>query len=268
MRAALMLMVLAAAAPRLAGADEESLADRFANAVESNDLPAIKALIEEGHPADTPIAYVEKDATALYKAAGQGRTDIVRYLIAHGANVNYRGSEWGHTALSEAAGRGFDDVVDILLKAGADARAKDRNGYTAFAIAALGGQNDVAEALLKYGDVNGVDSSGNTLLMAATTTGQTEAIRWLVEKGADVNKVSQLEYGGRTALIDAAEVGQVESARTLLELGANPHLKMKDGSTALSHALAASAKNDELIAMIKAALAQPAPARAKVSPKR
>jgi ankyrin repeat protein len=99
--------------------------------------------------------------------------------------------------------------------------------------------------------------------MAATTTGQTEAIRWLVGKGADVNKVSQLEYGGRTALISAAEVGAVESARVLLELGANPHLKMKDGSTALSHALASSMKNDELIEIIKGALAKPPPTKAK-----
>jgi len=247
-------------AARLAGAAEATVAERFANAVESADLAAVKALVEEGHPVDTPIEYVEKDATALYKAAGEGRTDIVRYLIAHGANVNYRGSEWGHTPLSEAATRGFDDVVEILLKAGADAKVKDRSGYTAFSVAVLNGQFDMAELLLKYSDVNGADSYGNTWLMAATTTGETEAIRWLVGKGADVNKVSQLEYGGRTALVDAAEVGAVESARVLLELGANPHLKMKDGSTALSHAQQAQTKNPELIEMIQAALAKtPAP---------
>lgn len=251
----------------LVWAAEDSLADRFANAVESADLAAVKALVEEGHPVDTPIAYVEKDATPLYKAAAEGRTEIVRYLIGHGANVNFRGSEWGHTPLSEAAGRGFDDVVDVLIKAGADPRVKDRNGYTAFATAALGGQFDMAETLLKYGDVNGADSFGNTLLMAATTTGEIEAIRWLVGKGADVNKVSQLEYGGRTALIDATEVGAVESARTLLELGADPHLKMKDGSTALSHALAATAKNDEIVELIRAALAKTPPPKPKPSPK-
>jgi ankyrin repeat protein len=260
-----MCSALAVAADIPARAAEESVADRFANAIESADLAAVKALVEEGHPADTPIAYVEKDATPLYKAAGQGRTEIVRYLIAHGANVNYRGAEWGKTPLSEAASNGFDDVVEILIKAGADPRVKDRSGYNAFALAVLGGQNDVAEALMKYGDVNGADSSGNTLLMAATTTGQTEAIRWLIDKGADINKVSQLEYGGRTALIDAAEVGAVESAQVLLELGANPHLKMKDGSTALSHAQQAQSPNAELIAMIQAALAKTPPPRPKAT---
>jgi ankyrin repeat protein len=247
----------------LARAAEPSLTDRFAAAIERGDLAAVKAIVEEGNSPDSALDYGDEPVTPLYKAAGAGRLEIAKYLIEKGADVNFRGKEWGHTPLSEAAGRGFDDVIEALLKAGADPKIKDRNGYTPFAIAALGGQVDAAEALLKYSDVNGADNYGNTLVMAATTTGQTEAIRWLVGKGADVNKVSQLEYGGRTALISAAEVGAVESARVLLELGANPHLKMKDGSTALSHALASSMKNDELIEIIKGALANPPPTKAK-----
>jgi ankyrin repeat protein len=252
----------------VASASQATLADRFADAIQRGDLAAVRAVVEEGNAPDSPIEQGDEIVTPLYRAAGQGRTDIVKYLIQQGADVNFRTREWGHTPLREAASRGFDDVVDLLLKAGADAKAKDRNGYTAFAIAALGGQVDAAEALLKHSDVNAADNYGNTLLMAATTTGQTEAIRWLVGKGADIDKVSQLEYGGRTALVSAAEVGAVESARTLLELGANPHLKMKDGSTALSHALASSMKSEELIALIKAALTQPPPAKAKASKKR
>ena len=252
----------------LALPEEESLSDRFAAAIDRGDLAAVKALVEEGNAPDSAIDYGSEPITPLYKAAGNGRSDIVKYLIEKGADVNFRGKEWGHTPLSEAASRGFDDVVEILLKAGADPKIKDRNGYTAFAIAALGGQTDAAEALLKLSDVNAADNYGNTLLMAATTTGQTEAIRWLVGKGADIDKVSQLEYGGRTALISAAEVGALESARTLLELGANPHLKMKDGSTALSHAMASSMKNDELIELLKAAAARPAPVKAKAATKR
>jgi ankyrin repeat protein len=249
----------------LAPASEPSLTDRFAAAIERGDLAAVKAIVEEGNAPDSALDYGDEPVTPLYRAAGQGRLEIAKYLIEKGADVNFRGREWGHTPLSEAASRGFDDVVEVLLKAGADPKIEDRNGYTAFAIAALGGQVDAAEALLPTADVNGADNYGNTLLMAATTTGQTEAIRWLVGKGADVNKISQLEYGGRTALISAAEVGAVESARTLLELGANPHLKMKDGGTALSHALASSAKNDELIEMIKGALARTPPAKAKAT---
>jgi ankyrin repeat protein len=251
-----------------ASASEPSLSDRFAVAIERGDLAAVRALVEEGNAPDSAIDYGGEPTTPLYKAAGEGRTEIVKYLIEKGADVNFRGREWGHTPLHEAASRGFDDVIEVLLEAGADPKVKDRNGYTAFAIAALGGQIDAAEALLERSDVDAADNYGNTLLMAATTTGQTEAIRWLVGKGAEIDKVSQLEYGGRTALISAAEVGALESARTLLELGANPHLKMKDGGTALSHALASSMKNDELIAMIKASLAKAPPVKAKAATRR
>jgi ankyrin repeat protein len=249
----------------LSTASEQSLSDRFAAAIDRGDLATVKAIVQEGNAPDSALDYGGEPTTPLYNAAGKGRTEIVKYLIEQGADVNFRGKEWGHTPLHQAAGRGFDDVILVLLKAGADPKVKDRNGYTAFAIAALGGQIDAAEALIGHSDVNAADNYGNTLLMAATTTGQTEAIRWLVGKGAQIDKVSQLEYGGRTALISATEVGAVESARTLLELGANPHLKMKDGSTALSHALASSMKNDELIEMIKAALAKPRPVKAKAA---
>jgi ankyrin repeat protein len=249
----------------LSTASEQSLSDRFAAAIDRGDLAAVKAIVQEGNAPDSALDYGGEPTTPLYSAAGKGRTEIVKYLIEQGADVNFRGKEWGHTPLHQAASRGFDDVILVLLKAGADPKVKDRNGYTAFAIAALGGQIDAAEALIGHSDVNAADNYGNTLLMAATTTGQTEAIRWLVGKGAQIDKVSQLEYGGRTALISATEVGAVESARTLLELGANPHLKMKDGSTALSHALASSMKNDELIEMIKAALAKPQPVKTKAA---
>lgn len=259
----LMMIAICFGLAGLASAAEPSLSDRFASAIERGDLAAVKALVEGGNPADSPISYGEDGVTPLYRAADKGRTDIVRYLIEKGADVNFRTKEWGHTPLYEAASSGFDDVLEVLLAAGADPRAKDRNGYTAFAVAALGGQLDAADVLLKHSDVNGADSYGNTLLMAATTTGQTEAIRWLVGKGADLNKVSQLQYGGRTALVSAAEVGAVESARTLLELGANPHLKMKDGSTALSHALAATPQNAEFVELIKAALATTPPPKVK-----
>jgi ankyrin repeat protein len=127
----------------------------------------------------------------------------------------------------------------------------------------IGGKFDIAELLLAKGaDVNGTDSYGNTWLLACATMGNPEAIRWLVSKGADVNKVFGLQYGGNTALTMAARVGQVESVRTLLELGANAHLKMKDGSTAL--AKAEESKNEEVVALIKAALAKaPPPAAPK-----
>jgi len=257
MRATLATLLVCLAG-MAAAAEQQSPGDQFAIAIERNDLKKVQALVEGGNPADTSIDYGENHVTPLFKAAGEGRNDIVQYLVSKGANVNFKTADFGQTPLSEAVNRGFEDTVDLLLKAGADPKLTDRSGYPAFALAVLGGQYEIAETLLKAGgDVNGADSYGNTYLMACATTGNPTAMRWLVSHGADVNRVSQLQYGGNTALTSAAMVGQPDSIRTLLELGANAHLKMKDGSTALSKAQ--ESKNAEAVALIQAALAKPAP---------
>jgi uncharacterized protein len=258
MRAPFLVSLVLAAVSTAWGA-ERSPGDQFAIAIENGDLAAVKALVEGGNPADTPIVYGENKQTPLFKAAGDGKTDIVKYLLSKGADANFKTADFGETPLSAAVNRGFDDVVEALLKGGADPKVKDRNGYTAFALAVSGGQYDIAEMLLKLGgNVNGTDDYGNSWLSDCATTGNPTAMRWLVAHGADVNKVSGLEHGGSTALTSAAMVGNADSVRTLLELGANPHLKMKDGGTALSHAQ--ESKNAEVVELIKAALAKAPPA--------
>jgi ankyrin repeat protein len=257
-KAAILLMAVGSAASAASGA-ERSVGDQLAIAIEGGDLAKVKSLVEAGNPPDTPIVYGENQQTPLFKAAGSGQTAIVKYLLSKGANANFKTADFGQTPLSEAVTRGFDDTVEALLAGGADQKVGDRNGYTPFALAVIGGKFDVAELLLAKGaDLNGTDSYGNTWLLACATMGNPEAIRWLAAKGADVNRVFGLQYGGNTALTMAARVGQVESVRALLELGANPHLKMKDGSTALGNA--EQSKNAEAVALIKAALAKPPPA--------
>ena len=60
--------------------------------------------------------------TPLNKAAEQGATEVVRKMIAKGADVNLKASG-GTTALHVAAANGHTEIVDILLAAGADPNA-------------------------------------------------------------------------------------------------------------------------------------------------
>ena len=57
------------------------------------------------------------DCTPLMEAASAGHTDIVRLLIAHGADVNAQSSS-GNTPLMYECARGHEDVVRVLLEAG------------------------------------------------------------------------------------------------------------------------------------------------------
>jgi ankyrin repeat protein len=83
----------------------------------------------------------------LFIAAGEGRSDVVRYLLAEGADVNAR-EKLGDTALTEAAYYGHVALVKELLAHGADVNAIGNDG-TALDIA-LNRNNAVVVDLLKH----------------------------------------------------------------------------------------------------------------------
>ena len=251
-------LVLAALVAASASAADRPIGDQFVSAIESADIRAVRTLIEDGAAADTPIVYGDFSTTPLIKAADGGKLAIVKLLLEKGARVDGRSTD-GQTPLMAAVMRGFDDVVEVLLAAGADVKARDSRGNSAFGIAVFGAKLEIADLLLaKGGDPDEADpSTGITPLLGAASMGGEETLRWLVARGAKVNKITQLEYGGTTALTTAARVGNAENVRVLLELGADPRLKMKSGATALSNAQESG--NEETIALVKAALAKPAP---------
>jgi hypothetical protein len=83
----------------------------------------------------------------LFLAAGEGKLEVVRYLLDEGADANAR-EELGHTALAEAAYYGHVDVVKELLLRGADINAVSDDG-TALDIA-VSRKNTAAADLLKH----------------------------------------------------------------------------------------------------------------------
>jgi ankyrin repeat protein len=93
--------------------------------------------------------------SALHLAAFSGDALGVIHLLSSGARVNERSIHddgcTGATALHCAAVAGAAEVVRILLAAGADPRARDEAGYTALHIAAERGDGPVLKALAKGG---------------------------------------------------------------------------------------------------------------------
>jgi ankyrin repeat protein len=81
---------------------------------------------------------------------------------------------------------------------------------------------------LKAGDVNARDGRGNTLLMQAASWGSPEAVKLLLERGADVNARNQFEA---TALILGA--ADPEKASLLVAKGADVKAVSKLGRTPL-----------------------------------
>jgi len=83
----------------------------------------------------------------LFIAAGEGRINVVRYLLAEGADVNAR-EKLGDTALTEATYYGHVALVNELLFHGADINAVGNDG-TALDIA-LNRNNAAVADLVKH----------------------------------------------------------------------------------------------------------------------
>lgn len=96
--------------------------------------------------------------------------------------------------------------------------------------AAVAGKLPAIEAALAEGtDVNAPDDEvGLAPLTWAALHGQTEAMRLLIEKGADVNARSE---DGNTPLHVAAFLGQAEAAKLLIDSGADINARDEDGET-------------------------------------
>jgi outer membrane protein assembly factor BamB len=115
-------------------------------AARSGDLKEVRRLVESGVPVDSSYAY---GPTALSLAAGQGRLEVVSYLLEKGADPNARESFFGVSVLDVALWKGEPDftVAKMLLEAGAKDRA------TALFQAFESGNVDLARAAAKSGPV-------------------------------------------------------------------------------------------------------------------
>jgi RNA polymerase sigma-70 factor (ECF subfamily) len=94
------------------------------------DLRLVRLLVEAGAPvADAcPCANHE---SALWAAVNIGAADVVDYLLDHGASVDGGAFDGKATALHVAVHRERPDLVRRLLAAGADPAATDAHGRTA-----------------------------------------------------------------------------------------------------------------------------------------
>lgn len=117
----------------------------FAQATMDGNLNRMRLL----HLAGADINVRGNCCMPLYLAAGEGRLEIVRYLLDEGANVNAR-EAFGRTALSEAVFYGQSAVIKELVFRGADLNVLGEDG-TALDIAIKKNNLAVADLLRRHG---------------------------------------------------------------------------------------------------------------------
>jgi ankyrin repeat protein len=91
----------------------------------------------------------------LVLAAGEGRLEIVRYLLDEGADLNARELH-GNTALAEATYYSHVSIIKELLLRGADVNAVTENG-TALDIALSRKDSATVDLLSHYGAKRAID---------------------------------------------------------------------------------------------------------------
>jgi ankyrin repeat protein len=157
--------------------------------------------------------------TRVADAAQQGNRNAIRMLIQQRADVNAAQPD-GTTALHWAARSEDAELTAMLIKAGANVKAANRFGMTPLAVACTSGNAAIIEQLLQAGeDANAVfTQGGDTALMTAARAGKVDAIRVLLNHGADVNKANAR---GQTPLMWAVADKNAAAAKLLIEKGAN-----------------------------------------------
>jgi ankyrin repeat protein len=150
------------------------------------DKAAVQSLIRQHADVNAPQG---DGSTALHWAAYRDDAEMVKALIAAGANVKAATREGAITPLFMACASGDAAIVGALLAAGADPNSVKSNGTTALMIAAESGGTDAVKMLVDHGaGVNAKEAvHGQTALMFAAAQNREGVVRFLVAHGADAN---------------------------------------------------------------------------------
>ncbi len=169
------------------------------------------------------VAAAPAPESRVADAAMKGDMTTVQALLRDGADVNAAQGD-GMTALHWAALNGDVKTMDLLLIGGAVVEPLTRiGGFTPLHLASSRGHAPIVARLLEAGSKPKlITETGVQPIHLAAQAGSAAAVRFLLERGADVNAVDATH--GRTPLVFAASQNRIEAMRMLIEKGANSAL--------------------------------------------
>ena len=209
------------------------------------------------------IAREDSHRTPLHYAAANGRLEIARILLGHGAHVTGIDE---YTPLHQASSSGCAEMAQLLIEHGADVHARDRRQSTPLhrALSAIWMSAETVKVLIEHGaDVHARDRNQSTPLHRAQ---HAETVKLLIEHGADVHARDKsqstplhlaqpaetvkvlIEHGAdvhardqtqSTPLHRAMDMSNAETAKLLIEHGADVHARDESQSTPLYRARSA-----------------------------
>ena len=163
--------------------------------VETGRVKVVELLRQHGASTNT-----SSESNALCNAVRSGDLQAVKEQLANGVDINAEDSEFGVTALSWAALLDNTEIAKFLIAKGADINAKSRDGSTPLHSAAFLGHTEIAELLIQKGaEVNPKNYRDETPLDVSVVDWETtKFIAGLLEIKVDAEKVKI----GRTKIIE------------------------------------------------------------------
>ena len=164
----------------------------------------------------------------LHAAARDNRPDAIRYLLENRMTVSVRNGA-GETALHAAIRNRATEAAHVLIPAGANLYALDNEGRSPMSFA-FDHDRDWRAQFFTADVLSIRDTADNTLLASAVTEGRVDAVRQLLELGADVHA---RDRAGNTALHQAARLGELDALRLLTAAGAQAATRDAAGNSPL-----------------------------------
>ena len=132
----------------------------------------------------------------MHWCAREGNENICKLLLDHNADVNIKDTI-GWTPLHRCALMGYENLCRLLLEHNADVNIQGKDGSTPLHLSA--DCSKIIDLLVKYGvqNLNIHNAEGLTPLQLAVRHSDSQAVKKLVDLGADVSVVKADERDAR-----------------------------------------------------------------------
>lgn len=184
-------------------------ATEFFRAINQDNDLAMRSLLAQGVD---PNLKNEKGVPGLYLALQEDRLKVAWVLLGSPRLKAEQRNATDESPLMMAALKGRLDVARRLIELDADV---NKPGWAPLHYAATGGHLKMMELLLdNYAFIDAQAPNGSTPLMMAAYYGTPEAVKLLIQAGADLNLRNQ---GGFSALDLAQQANRANSAELIVE---------------------------------------------------